>query len=95
MWSLILSDISFKVVFVVFMSSLSPLMSLHCTGSLSLSILIITNVIGDVDSMQQIKIPRMMRDVDWFTNTCTIAYSLIGKSEAFICNSCSCIHTSL
>lgn len=35
-------------------------------------------IFWDVDSMQQIKIPRMMRDVDWFTNTCTVAYGLIG-----------------
>ena len=29
--------------------------------------------------MQQIKIPRMMRDVDWFTDTCTVAFGNIGK----------------
>lgn len=33
--------------------------------------------------MQQIKIPRMMRDVDWFTNTCTVAYGLIGEYIIF------------
>ena len=42
---------------------------------------------GDVDSMQQIKIPRMMRDVDWFTNTCTVAYGLIGEYTIFFSNS--------
>ena len=31
--------------------------------------------------MQQIKIPRMMRDVDWFTNTCTAAFTTIGKKN--------------
>ncbi|KAL4221535.1 Echinoderm microtubule-associated protein-like 1 [Mactra antiquata] len=32
----------------------------------------------DIDSMQMIKIPRMMRDVDWFTHTCHVAYYLLG-----------------
>jgi len=33
--------------------------------------------------MQQIKIPRMMRDVDWLTLTCHVANALIGKSDMF------------
>lgn len=32
----------------------------------------------DIDSMQQIRITRMMRDMEWFTNTCHVAFSLIG-----------------
>ncbi|XP_052268743.1 echinoderm microtubule-associated protein-like CG42247 [Dreissena polymorpha] len=35
-------------------------------------------IFWDIDSIQRIQTPRVMRDVDWFTNTCHVSYSLIG-----------------
>ncbi|XP_052761034.1 echinoderm microtubule-associated protein-like 1 isoform X3 [Mya arenaria] len=32
----------------------------------------------DIDGMQQIRMHRLMRDVDWFTSTCHVQYGLIG-----------------
>ncbi|KAL3861141.1 hypothetical protein ACJMK2_007210, partial [Sinanodonta woodiana] len=32
----------------------------------------------DVRSMQPIKVPRTMRDIDWFTHNCTLVYNTLG-----------------